>query len=179
MQVDIHVEVGLHPQVAPALEEAQQPGLGDRGTRPKEVGRVGPSRQAGVPGVDGPALGRVEQGVPVPPTPCFRVDHEEADVGAILAIDHGHDGDRRVTEDHRRLVRGNQRALELGGVGRIVERAGTERGQGVEVTGAEVSSLVQGNALPHWGDTGAGIEASKLSCVRARSKLWPRRVVRK
>jgi hypothetical protein len=171
VQVDIHVEVGPHPQVAPALEEAQQPGLGDRGTGPKEVRRIGTGGEAGVPGVDGPALGRVEQGVPASPTPCRGIDHEEADVGAILTFDDSHEGDRRVTEDLCRLVSGDQRALELGDAGRIVERAGTEGGQSVEVAGAQRSSLVRGSAAVHWRDAAQGIEASKLSCVRARSKF--------
>ncbi len=179
VQIDVHVEVGLHPCVASTLEEAEQPRLGDRDPGPEEVGRVGTGRQAGMSGFERPTLCRVEQSMPLSPAACGGIDHEEADVGTVIAFDDGHDGDRRVAEDRHGLLGGQQCTLELGNIRRIVERAGAEPSQGVEVTAIERSRWDGRGPLRHRRDAAVGMEASKLSCVCDRSRFCPGRVVRK
>ena len=95
------------------------------------------------------------------------IDDDEPDVRAVVALDGGDDADVRITANDRRLLRREQRAVELvdasarsGCRARHRSAIGRERG------------AVEEREIGH-GPTVPGIDASSASCARARSRFWP------
>ena len=180
-QGDVHVEVGLGPLVAAALEQAQHRCLGGLHTREQVVRRVGSDRhgaRAADGGVTQIALGRLEQATSVALALVGRIDHQQAyrsPAGTRLRH-RGDDPDAGITAHDHPLV------IDEQGAGQFVSRrwplqgAPAEGGDGVQGRGVE--GLEGSHNAAIMADRQSIIEPSSASCTRARSRLCPSRATR-
>ena len=75
----------------------------------------------------GPVLRRLHEGVAQAAPPGGRVDGQQPDMGAVVALDGGDDAGGRVAEDDRGLVRRKERAVEFVDRRRVGQRPFAQR----------------------------------------------------